>query len=678
MRTRSTGRRSGRVLLVGAALAAAVAVLLPSGAAAATAPAGDASAAKQPSAAAKAPKEKADQDKAQESTVESEKQARAEAAAEQEATDALAEQQERAQAAAEIRANRFAAAGQRARASWEGHGRPDRMIIVRPLSVDLLTEGRLTRQVPRAGGALTLSTLDRFVPNDWLTIKDRKADLTAAIVLTATTTMTLGGDVTSVRLAGGSDTADAASIYTGRGKLNLRGVTVGSFDKNTGGPLPVGEGRPFIVVSGGGRFDSVDSTVQDLGTPTSDAGARAGLGLGLNSTGSLVRTTLARNSIGLKLDRTSGVKLDDVTVRESESDGLVLRSDKATTMVGVKAENNAGNGVLVTGPTVDRPITGITASGNAAFGVALLGQTGSTIDGVTTVANKVGGIRVSWSTDIDLRSVTTNNDPIGVYTHVGSAGVELEKVHLIGARRGLQVEKTTRDLTITDSTIERASITGVAIGGHEVTLDKLTVNDSATGVRVERGAGDVIAQGLNVSGGDDGFVALTATKGIVLRNLTVDGASRAALRTFSTDLQLVNGRLTGSSTGIDAGAATVITATTIGGVDEGIRARSTDAIKVTDADVSALTVGINAAPGSPISLVNSRVDALEAIRGNVQQVGANHLSLPPLNLLGAIGVPLILVALILEQVQVYRQGGVRRASRRVPPTISAKPAQAGA
>ena len=140
-----------------------------------------------------------------------------------------------------------------------------------------------------------------------------------------------------------------------------------------------------------------------------------------------------------------------------------------------------------------------------------------------------------------------------MYTHVGSAGIKLERVRLIGARRGLQVEKTTRDLTISDSTIERASITGVAVGGHEVTLDKLTVNDSATGVRVERGAGEVTAQGLNLSGGDDGFVALTATKGIVLRNLTVDGASRTALRTFSPDLQLVNGRLTGSSTGIDAG-----------------------------------------------------------------------------------------------------------------------------
>jgi hypothetical protein len=667
------------VVSLGVALAAAVAVVLPSGAAVAAEPAPSAGSAAK---ATKAPAKKSTQDEKaadktqQESTVDSERQAREDAAAKQKAQDVLAEQQERAAALAEVRANRLAAAGQRARASWDGHGRPDRLIVVRPLTIDLLTEGRLTRRVQRAGGALTLSTLDRFVPNDWLSIKDKKADLTAAIVLTATTTLTLGGDVTEVRLAGGADTADAASIYTGSGKLNLRGVTVGSFDKNTGGPLPIGEGRPFLVVSGGGRFDSVDSTVQDLGTPSSDTGFRAGLGMGLNSTGSLVRTTLARNSLGLKLDRTNAVKLEDVTIRESDSDGLVLRSDKATTIAGVKSEDNRGNGVLVVGPSADRPITGITASGNAAFGLALLGQTGSTIDGVNTARNKVGGVRVSWSTDVDLRGVSTLDDPIGVYTHVGSAGIKLERVRLTGARRGLQVEKTTRDLTISESLIERASITGVAVGGHQVTLDKLTVNDSATGVRVERGAGEITAQGLNLSGGDDGFVALTATKGIVLRNLTIDGASRAAVRTFSPDLQLINGRLTGSATGIDAGAATEITAITIGGVDEGIRARSPDAIKVTDADVSALTVGINAAPGSPISLVNSRVDALEAIRGNVQQVGANHLSLPPLNLLGAIGVPLILVALILEQVQAYRQGGYRRSGRRLPPAVRPEAAQA--
>ena len=60
----------------------------------------------------------------------------------------------------------------------------------------------------------------------------------------------------------------------------------------------------------------------------------------------------------------------------------------------------------------------------------------------------------------------------------------------------------------------------------------------------------------------------------------------------------------------------------------------------------------------------------------MQQVGANHLSLPPLNLLGAIGVPLILVALILEQVQAYRQGGYRRSGRRLPPAVRPEAAQA--
>jgi Right handed beta helix region len=678
MRTRATGRRSGRVLLFGVALAAAAAVL-PSGVALAAEPAPPSSQAV-PSSKASAADTADDQaaDKNKESSVESEQQTREEAAAKQQAQDAVVEQQERAQAAAEARANKFAAAGQRARASWESHGRANRLIIIRQLSVDVISNGRLTRQVPRAGGALTLSALDRFVPNDWLTVKDESADLASAIVLTAGTTLTLGGDVQTVRLAGGRDDTDASSIYTGRGRLNLRGVTVSSYDEATGAPMPIGPGRPFLVVSGGGRFESTDATVQDLGTPTNEAGARAGIGLGLGSTGSLVRTTLARNSVGLKLDRSISVRLQDVTVRESESDGLVLRGDRGTTMAGVKAERNGGNGVLVTGPSVERPITGISASGNAAFGIALLGQTGSKIDAVDTASNTVGGVRVSWSTDILLRNVTTADDPIGVYTHVGSAGIVLERVHLIGARRGLQVEKTTRGLKISDSTIEKASITGVAIGGHEVTLDRLTVNDSTTGVRVERGAGDVTAQGLSLAGGDDGFVALTATTNIVLRNLTVDGASRTALRTFSPDLQLVNGRLTGSSTGIDAGAATIISATTIGGVDEGIRARSPDYIKVNNADVSAFTVGINAAPGSPITLTDSRVDALEAIRGNVQQAGANRLSLPPLNLLGAIGVPLILLALILEQVQALRQGGHRSATRRVPPAISTEPARAGA
>jgi hypothetical protein len=105
-------------------------------------------------------------------------------------------------------------------------------------------------------------------------------------------------------------------------------------------------------------------------------------------------------------------------------------------------------------------------------------------------------------------------------------------------------------------------------------------------------------------------------------------------------------------------------------VQEGIRSRSDDPVVVNDAVVSALSVGINVAPGSPVRLAGSHVDALEAIRGTLSQDGINELSLPPLNLLGAIGVPLIVLALVLEQVQVYRQRGVARAGRRLPPPLA--------
>ena len=57
----------------------------------------------------------------------------------------------------------------------------------------------------------------------------------------------------------------------------------------------------------------------------------------------------------------------------------------------------------------------------------------------------------------------------------------------------------------------------------------------------------------------------------------------------------------------------------------------------------------------------------------MQLQGINQLSLPPLNLLGAIGVPLILLALVLEQVQAFRQRGLHgHARRRMPPSWPAE------
>ena len=539
-----------------------------------------------------------------------------------------------------------------------------------PRSIDLITNGKLTRQVPRSGGALTLSTLDRFVPNEWLSIADGTANLSAAIVLNPLTSLNLGGDVTTVKLAGGPEPSDAASIYTGRGRLSLRGVTVTSSDAGFAEALPVGPGRPFIVVSGGGRFESTDSTVSDLGTVPTDPADRPGVTLGENSAATIVRTRFERNSTGLKVDRATGVRLEDVTVSDSAADGLVLRGDRGTTLIGIKADGNGGNGVLVTGPSSDRPVTAISASGNKLFGVALLGQTKAQVNNIATAGNTVGGLRVSWSTEVTVSDFRATDDAIGLYTHVGSGRLTFDRVQISGARRGLQIEKTTRGLLMTGSTIERSSIAGVSVGGHEVELRDVTVNDSATGVRVERGASEVTTDGLRLNGGKDGVVALSATKNVVLRNLQADGVGNDSIRTYSPDLQVIGGRISGSTTGIDTGAATTINGTAITEVDQGVRARTGEVVHVDGIDVSAISAGINAAAGSPVIVADSRLDALEAVRGQVQLQGINQLSLPPLNLLGAIGVPLILLALVLEQVQAFRQRG-GRARRRLPPSLPA-------
>ena len=502
------------------------------------------------------------------------RQVREQAAAREQARDQAAEQQAKAQALAEKRAAQAARAAQRAQASWDGHGRPHRLILVKQRSIDLVTNGRLTRQVPRAGGALTLSALQRFVPGKWLRIADGTADLTAAIVLTPAQSLTLGGDVHTVRLTGGPTQADAASIYTGRGRLVLRGVTVGSFDPATGQALPAGPGRPFLVVSRGARFEATDSAINDLGTPATDPTARAGLGLGETSTGSLVRTTLTRNSIGLKLDRTDGVRLEDVTITESVSHGLVLRGDRGTVLTKITTKANGGNGVLVIGPSSDRPVTGISATGNKLYGVAVTGQTKPQVNAVTTANNLAGGIRVSWSTEATVNDLTSTDDAIGIYTHVGSAQTVINRARISGPRRGLQIERTTRGLTVNGSTIGGASITGIAIGGQHVTLNQVAIADSATALRLERGAGDVAATGLTLTGGNDGVVALSATTSVMLRNLVADGVKRTAIRTASSGLQILDSRITGSATGIDTGAATTIANVIIDDADEGIRSRS--------------------------------------------------------------------------------------------------------
>jgi hypothetical protein len=573
------------------------------------------------------------------------------------------------------RTERLVTPAQRARTSWEGHRRPAKLIILRPRVVDIVTNGLLTQRAVRMGGVLSLAQLDRYLPSTWLTIEGGVARLSAAIVLTAGVALDVGGDVTTLQLAGGATAPEAASIYTGGGRLSVHGVIVTSAELVSQQPVPAGAGRPFIVVAPGGRLDTIDVTFSDLGTPVDDPEERAGVVFGKGSSGSLVRTSLLRNSTGLKLDGSVDVHLDDVTIGESATDGLVLRGDRGTTMIGVRTERNAVNGVLVTGPSTDRPVTGLTTTGNGEYGVAVVGQIAPQIRGVVTQRNIGGGLRLAGSMDVTVSDVTATDEPIGVVTHLTSSRVVLDQLRIVGGRRGVMIEKTTTGLELTGTRIERAEV-GVSIGGRDIKLRQVRVKDSGSGVRVERGAAGVTATGLTLSGGQDGFVAIAGTAGVVLRDVVADGVANNAVRTFSANMQIIGGRIIGSTTGIDAHTTTTIAGTAISQVDVGIRARSTGLVAAEDVDVSAVSSGIDVEDGSSFILADSRVKALEAVNGRVDLEGLNDLSLPPLNVLGAIGVPLLLLALVLDQVQTFRQRSAASESRQLPPSMQPVSAEA--
>jgi hypothetical protein len=246
--------------------------------------------------------------------------------------------------------------------------------------------------------------------------------------------------------------------------------------------------------------------------------------------------------------------------------------------------------------------------------------------------------------------------------HGNSANPNLDGIAVSGARIGVLVEKTTVGMHLNHSTIERAHVAGIIYEGRDGVLDAITVKDSATAVRVEPRSGAVTVDGLRVVGGMDGIVTSVGAPAVLVKDLSADGVGNDAVRNLAPGMLIDGGRIRGGHTGMDLRAATRVTGTQIDLTATGVSVAAGVPVVLGNVRVDAETVGIAAEPGSAVQLSNSRVHGLEAIRGDVQQRGPNDLSLPPLSVLGAIGLPLILVAILLEFLYLYLK--IRRSRAR--------------
>ena len=498
---------------------------------------------------------------AQEQADAERKAAKEKAQAERDAAEAArkaAEAQRKAAERAAKAAAQAAAAAAKARETWDRRGRPKKLIIVRATSIDAITNGSLTKRTPRSG-SVTLQALGRIVPNSFLTIDGDTANLNAAVVLTPQTTLDISG-VKTLKLGGGDSPTEAAFLYTGSGRILVDGVTVTSANKD-GQPLAMSsQGRPYIVVSSRGRFEATDSTLSDLGVqPTGTDKGDPGISYNTDSTGALVRTQLLRNTTGAELSKSKNIKLEGVTAAESWSDGLLLQGDIGTTLTDIKAERNGGNGVTVTGESSDREIHNITTSGNHSYGVAVVGQ------------NKAAGHEHQRDR---RRRGRAAGQPVhrlrGARRHhrrPADRAVHAREHHQRDAAEPADDRRTARDRRGEDHQ-----------GRDDQQLDdrrrpgrrdrdrrprrhagRRSVSDSRTGVRIERGAGNIVANALKLSGGQDGLVTTAGTTGVVIKDMTADGVENDAVRNFSPGAQIIGGHVNGGLTGIDAEAATTIT-----------------------------------------------------------------------------------------------------------------------
>ena len=159
-----------------------------------------------------------------------------------------------------------AAAAQRAGVVWAHRGRPTKLVIVRATSIDSVAGGSLVQRVARNGRTVSLAALDAAIPSSWMTIEGDTARLERGCGAHPGTLLDVEG-VKTLQLAGGADAADAAILYTGSGRIQLRGVTVTSVDPASGQPVgPDCGGPPLHRRRGLGRLDATDATISDLGT----------------------------------------------------------------------------------------------------------------------------------------------------------------------------------------------------------------------------------------------------------------------------------------------------------------------------------------------------------------------------------------------------------------------------
>ncbi|MGY4741179.1 right-handed parallel beta-helix repeat-containing protein [Streptomyces sp. ATMOS53] len=554
-------------------------------------------------------------------------------------------------------------------AAWQRSGRPDRLMVVRPGTVALVSHGSVVRRLYPAYGPLPLSWLAANAGRGWVgylpakTGASRTVRIDSAVLLTPGTTLRMGSRTPNVLMTAGKTAASGTWIRGSRATLDIHDVTLASAAADGTDPAPVEmAGRPYLAMGAGGNMSIKGAKVIGFGRGAGAPAQEAGVSWGRAATGSATGSTFQGGRTGLRLSGSTGVALDKVTVKDSVQDGVVLKGDRGTTVRGLTVEGSGGNGVTVGGTDL-RSLSGVTTSDNHGAGIKATPQRGLTLTATASHRDAGGGVRLVSCVSCTLDRAVVDGAPSAIGVSGPGARVTVHDARLTGGGDGSGVAFAA-DIAggaVTGGTISGFD-RGIAIGGPGVRVDGTTVAVAGTGVKVYGRARNVALSSVVVRGGRVGVTASASTKDVVLTDVRISGTSRKGLASASEGLVVTGGSVSGAVTAVDLAASARLEKLTVSSAERGLHLAADVHARGQGLDILAERKGIQADAGAWISIEDSRVRAPRALsgKGTIKRLGHTEVTLPPFPWLGFAALVALTLTVMFQTIHQVRHRGTPR------------------
>ncbi|WP_030256021.1 right-handed parallel beta-helix repeat-containing protein [Streptomyces violens] len=554
-------------------------------------------------------------------------------------------------------------------AAWQRTGQPDKLMVLRPRSVSLLSNGVVVRRLYPGTPSVSLGWLAANAGREWIGSEPGRPStvrIRTAVLLAPDTILRIDDRTKKVLLTAGRTARSGTWISGSRAALDVDSTTLASVAEDGSSPAPASApGRPYLSMGAGGRMDFRNATVSGFGRiGTSATADQSGVTWARGSTGSATGTTFQDNHTGLRLAGSQGVSLKNVTATGAVEDGIVLKGDRGTKVSGLAAESNGRTGIAL-GGTDNRTLTGLNTRDNDGAGIKATLQRGLRLNSPTSHFDMGGGIDLTSCRECVVHKATVESSSrAAVRVSGGDSTVSVQDPELTGhngSEPGILLAEGIGGATVSGGSLSGFD-RGIGITGSRVRVERTSLSANRTGIAIGGGADRVALRDVRVDGGETGVLVSGATRHITLNGVRVSEASRKGLASSSPGLKVTGGALSGGTTAVDLGAAARLENVSIGSSHRGMHLAEGVRASGKSLDVLAERQGIDADARSLLDLTDSRVRAPVALDGDgeVKRHGKTEVSLPPFPWLGFAALVALALAVVLQTLHHVRHRGTPR------------------